>query len=229
MSIHDLVAEEQPENFEFTAENEAEIIKIIAKYPEGRQASAVMPLLDLAQRQHDNWIPMKAIEVIAEKLGMAKIRVLEVASFYTMFNLKPVGKYFLQLCGTTPCMLRGSDDLSRCIKDKLGITSGQITPDGKFSLLEVECLGACVNAPIIQVNDDFYEDLDYDSTEALIDALSNDMPPPLGSVIKRSGSQAETGATSLSDILGSKSAKPSKKPDAKSKKTAASSAKISGV
>ncbi|MBT5574545.1 NADH-quinone oxidoreductase subunit NuoE [Alphaproteobacteria bacterium] len=229
MSIHDLVAEEQPENFEFTAENEAEIIKIIAKYPEGRQASAVMPLLDLAQRQHDNWIPMKAIEVIAEKLGMAKIRVLEVASFYTMFNLKPVGKYFLQLCGTTPCMLRGSDDLSRCIKDKLGITSGQITPDGKFSLLEVECLGACVNAPIIQVNDDFYEDLDYDSTEALIDALSNDMPPPVGSVIKRSGSQAETGATSLSDILGSKSAKPSKKPDAKSKKTAASSAKISGV
>lgn len=229
MSIHDLVAEEQPENFEFTAENEAEIIKIIAKYPEGRQASAVMPLLDLAQRQHDNWIPMKAIEVIAEKLGMAKIRVLEVASFYTMFNLKPVGKYFLQLCGTTPCMLRGSDDLSRCIKDKLGITSGQITPDGKFSLLEVECLGACVNAPIIQVNDDFYEDLDYDSTEALIDALSNDMPPPAGSVIKRSGSQAETGATSLSDILGSKSAKPSKKPDAKSKKTAASSAKISGV
>ena len=229
MSIHDLVAEEQPENFEFTAENEAEIIKIISKYPEGRQASAVMPLLDLAQRQHDNWIPMKAIEVIAEKLGMAKIRVLEVASFYTMFNLKPVGKYFLQLCGTTPCMLRGSDDLSRCIKDKLGITSGQITPDGKFSLLEVECLGACVNAPIIQVNDDFYEDLDYDSTEALIDALSNDMPPPVGSVIKRSGSQAETGATSLSDILGSKSAKPSKKPDAKSKKTAASSAKISGV
>ncbi len=229
MSIHDLVAEEQPENFEFTAENEAEIIKIIAKYPEGRQASAVMPLLDLAQRQHDNWIPMKAIEVIAEKLGMAKIRVLEVASFYTMFNLKPVGKYFLQLCGTTPCMLRGSDDLSRCIKDKLGISSGQITPDGKFSLLEVECLGACVNAPIIQVNDDFYEDLDYDSTEALIDALSNDMPPPVGSVIKRSGSQAETGATSLSDILGSKSAKPSKKPDAKSKKTAASSAKISGV
>ncbi|MBT5798479.1 MAG: NADH-quinone oxidoreductase subunit NuoE [Alphaproteobacteria bacterium] len=229
MSIHDLVAEEQPENFEFTAENEAEIIKIIAKYPEGRQASAVMPLLDLAQRQHDNWIPMKAIEVIAEKLGMAKIRVLEVASFYTMFNLKPVGKYFLQLCGTTPCMLRGSDDLSSCIKDKLGITSGQITPDGKFSLLEVECLGACVNAPIIQVNDDFYEDLDYDSTEALIDALSNDMPPPVGSVIKRSGSQAETGATSLSDILGSKSAKPSKKPDAKSKKTAASSAKISGV
>ncbi|MDA9190322.1 NADH-quinone oxidoreductase subunit NuoE [Alphaproteobacteria bacterium] len=229
MSIHDLVAEEQPENFEFTAENEAEIIKIIAKYPEGRQASAVMPLLDLAQRQHDNWIPMKAIEVIAEKLGMANIRVLEVASFYTMFNLKPVGKYFLQLCGTTPCMLRGSDDLSRFIKDKLGITSGQITPDGKFSLLEVECLGACVNAPIIQVNDDFYEDLDYDSTEALIDALSNDMPPPVGSVIKRSGSQAETGATSLSDILGSKSAKPSKKPDAKSKKTAASSAKISGV
>ena len=197
MSIHDLVADEQPENFLFSAENEDKIAQIIAKYPEGRQASAVMPLLDLAQRQHDNWIPMKAIELIAERLGMAKIRVLEVASFYTMYNLKPVGKYFLQLCGTTPCMLRGSDDVSRCIKDKLGISSGEMSSDGKFSLLEVECLGACVNAPIIQVNDDFYEDLDYVSTESLIDALNNDAPPPIGSVKMRFGSQAETGPTSL--------------------------------
>ena len=197
MSIHDLVADDQPEKFSFSAENEDKIVRIIAKYPEGRQASAVMPLLDLAQRQHDNWIPMKAIELIAERLGMAKIRVLEVASFYTMYNLKPVGKYFLQLCGTTPCMLRGSEDVTRCIKDKLGISSGEMTSDGKFSLLEVECLGACVNAPIIQVNDDFYEDLDYDSTEILIDALSKDTPPPIGSVKMRSGSQAETGPTSL--------------------------------
>ena len=221
MSIHDLVAGEQPENFSFSAENEDKIVKIIAKYPEGRQASAVMPLLDLAQRQHDNWIPMKAIELIAERLGMAKIRVFEVASFYTMYNLKPVGKYFLQLCGTTPCMLRGSDDLTRCIKDKLGISSGEMTSDGKFSLLEVECLGACVNAPIIQVNDDFYEDLEYDSTEKLIDALSKDMPPPIGSVKMRSGSQAETGPTSLQKMA----TKPQKK---KSEKTAGSPAEQSG-
>ena len=220
MSIHDLVAVDQPENFSFTAENEDKIVKIIAKYPEGRQASAVMPLLDLAQRQHDNWIPMKAIELIAERLGMAKIRVLEVASFYTMYNLKPVGKYFMQLCGTTPCMLRGSDDVTRCIKDKLGISSGEMTSDGKFSLLEVECLGACVNAPIIQVNDDFYEDLDYDSTEILIDALSKDMPPPIGSVKMRSGSQAETGPTSL-EKMGAKSQK------MKSEKTAGTAAEQS--
>jgi len=220
MSIHDLVADDQPENFSFSAENEDKIVKIIAKYPEGRQASPVMPLLDLAQRQHDNWIPMKAIELIAERLGMAKIRVLEVASFYTMYNLKPVGKYFMQLCGTTPCMLRGSDDVTRCIKDKLGISSGEMTSDGKFSLLEVECLGACVNAPIIQVNDDFYEDLDYDSTEILVDALSKDMPPPIGSVKMRSGSQAETGPTSL-EKMGAKSQKK------KSEKTAGAAAEQS--
>ena len=140
---------------------------------------------------------MKAIEKIAELLGMARIRVLEVASFYTMYNLKPVGKYFLQLCGTTPCMLRGSDDIARCIKDKLGIVSGESTEDGKFSILEVECLGACVNAPIVQVNDDFYEDLDYDSMEVLIDSLYNDTPLPFGSAKGRYGSQAETGPTSL--------------------------------
>ena len=200
MSIHDLVADDQPDKFAFSSENEALIKKIIAKYPEGKQASAVMPLLDLAQRQHDNWIPMSAIELIAERLDMAKIRVLEVASFYTMYNLKPVGKYFFQLCGTTPCMLRGSDDLSRCVKDKLNISSGEITPDGKFSILEVECLGACVNAPIVQVNDDFYEDLDYDSMASLIDSFADDLPPPIGSVKCRSGSQAVTGPTSLTKL-----------------------------
>ena len=200
MSIHDLVADDQPDKFAFSSENEALIKKIIAKYPEGKQASAVMPLLDLAQRQHDNWIPMSAIELIAERLDMAKIRGLEVASFYTMYNLKPVGKYFFQLCGTTPCMLRGSDDLSRCIKDKLNISSGEITPDGKFSILEVECLGACVNAPIVQVNDDFYEDLDYDSMASLIDSFAEDLPPPIGSVKSRSGSQAVTGPTSLTKL-----------------------------
>jgi len=200
MSIEARIAEDQPDSFAFTAENEKEIKRIIAKYPKGRQASAVMPLLDLAQRQYDNWIPIKAIEVIAEKLDMAKIRVLEVATFYTMFNLKPVGKYFLQACTTTPCWLRGSDEMMRCIKDKYGISSGETSECGRFSLLEVECLGACVNAPILQVNDDFYEDLDYASTAALLESLEDDKPLPVGSVTGRSGSEAIDGATSLTAL-----------------------------
>ena len=200
MSIDARIAKDQPENFAFTRENEAEIKRIVAKYPKGRQASAVMPLLDLAQRQHDNWIPMAAIELIAQKLDMAEIRVLEVATFYTMFNLKPVGKYFLQACTTTPCWLRGSDNMMRCIKDRYGISSGETSACGRFSLLEVECLGACVNAPILQVNDDFYEDLDYASTGALLDSLEADAPLPVGSATGRSGSEATGGATSLSAL-----------------------------
>ena len=200
MSIATLIAENQPETFAFTAESEAQIKQQLAKYPDGRQASAVKSLLYIAQRQHDNWIPMKAIEEIAERLDMPEMRVLEVASFYTMFNLKPVGKWYLQLCGTTPCMLRGSDDVSRCIKDKLNITSGQTSDCGKFSLLEVECLGACVNAPILQVNDDFYEDMDYQSTADLLTALEADNPPAVGSVIGRQGSESEDGATTLKAV-----------------------------
>jgi NADH-quinone oxidoreductase E subunit len=197
MSIEARIASDQPDSFAFSKENEAKIKQIVAKYPKGRQASAVMPLLDLAQRQHDNWIPMKAIELIAKKLDMAEIRVLEVATFYTMFNLKPVGKYFLQACTTTPCWLRGSDEMMRAIKDRYQISSGETSRCGKFSLLEVECLGACVNAPILQVNDDFYEDLDYQSTSALLDSLEADAPLPVGSVLGRSGSEATTGATTL--------------------------------
>ena len=200
MSIATLIAENQPEAFAFTAESEVEIKQQLAKYPDGRQASAVKSLLYIAQRQHDNWIPMKAIEAIAERLDMPEMRVLEVASFYTMFNLKPVGKWYLQVCGTTPCMLRGSDDVSRCIKDKLNITSGQTSDCGKFSLLEVECLGACVNAPILQVNDDFYEDMDYQSTADLLTALEADNPPAVGSVIGRQGSESEDGATTLKAV-----------------------------
>lgn len=200
MSIATLIAENQPEAFAFTAESEVEIKQQLAKYPDGRQASAVKSLLYIAQRQHDNWIPMKAIEAIAERLDVPEMRVLEVASFYTMFNLKPVGKWYLQVCGTTPCMLRGSDDVSRCIKDKLNITSGQTSDCGKFSLLEVECLGACVNAPILQVNDDFYEDMDYQSTADLLTALEADNPPAVGSVIGRQGSESEDGATTLKAV-----------------------------
>ena len=203
MSIDKLIAENQPASFSFTKENEAEIKKILAKYPKERKASAVMPLLDLAQRQHENWIPMKAIEEIAHRLDMAEIRVLEVASFYTMYNLKPVGKYFLQACTTTPCMLRGSDDMMRCIKDRLNISSGETSECGTFSLLEVECLGACVNAPILQVNDDFYEDLDYQTTGTLLDSLEAGTPLPVGSVKGRQGSESEQGATSLTALKSS--------------------------
>ena len=206
MSIGDRIASDQPKTFKFTAENEKEIKRIIAKYPKGRQASAVMPLLDLAQRQHDNWIPMAAIEAIALRLDMAEIRVLEVATFYTMFNLKPVGKYFLQACTTTPCWLRGSDEMMRCIKDRYGIASGQTSDCGRFSLLEVECLGACVNAPILQVNDDFYEDLDYQTTGALLDSLEADAPLPVGSVVGRFGSEASGGGTTLAAVKSGKSA-----------------------
>ena len=203
MSIDKLIAENQPDSFAFTKESEAQINVILAKYPKDRKASAVMPLLDLAQRQHENWIPMKAIEEIANRLDMAEIRVLEVASFYTMYNLKPVGKYFLQACTTTPCMLRGSDDMMRCIKDRLNISSGETSECGTFSLLEVECLGACVNAPILQVNDDFYEDLDYQTTGALLDSLEAGTPLPVGSVKGRQGSESEQGATSLTALKSS--------------------------
>ncbi len=211
MSIDDRIAADQPKTFKFTAENEKEIKRIIAKYPKGRQASAVMPLLDLAQRQHDNWIPMAAIEAIANRLEMAEIRVLEVATFYTMFNLKPVGKYFLQACTTTPCWLRGSDEMMRCIKDRYDIASGQTSACGRFSLLEVECLGACVNAPILQVNDDFYEDLDYETTGALLDSLEADDPLPVGSVIGRSGSEASGGGTTLAAVKSGKTGKSTSK------------------
>lgn len=194
------IAKDQPESFAFTAENEEKAAQIIAKYPDGRQQSAVMPLLDLAQRQHDNWIPMAAIELIADKLEMAKIRVLEVASFYTMYNLEPVGKYFLQACRTTPCWLRGSDQVAKCIKDKLGLEGHGHTDDGNFSLLEVECLGGCVNAPILQVNDDFYEDMDYEKTAELIEALKKGDPPPVGSMAGRVNSQSIAGPTSLESL-----------------------------
>lgn len=200
MSISTLIAEIQPEAFSFTAESEAEIKQQISKYPAGRKASAVKSLLYIVQKQNDNWIPMKAIEAVAKRLDMPVMRVLEVASFYTMFNLKPVGKWHLQVCGTTPCMLRGSDDISRCINDKLNITSGETSACGQFSLVEVECLGACVNAPILQVNDDFYEDMDYQATASLIDKLAVDYKPEFGSVIGRQGSESEDGATTLKAV-----------------------------
>jgi NADH-quinone oxidoreductase E subunit len=200
MSGHDdLPPVDQPLTFAFTAENQARAQKHIAKYPAGRQQSAVLPLLDLAQRQNDNWLPRAAMDHVAELLHLAPIRVYEIATFYTMFNLRPVGKHFFQICTTTPCWLRGSDAVVAACHKKLGIGIGETTPDRLFTLREVECLGACVNAPVIQVNDDFYEDLDGPSTEALIDALRRGEKPPVGSVRGRQGSAPEGPRTTLKD------------------------------
>src|SRR5438874_7619651 len=190
---------EQPENFAFTPGN-LELAKAhIAEYPPGRQASAVLPLLWIAQYQSAGWLPRAAMDHVAAVLEMAPIRVYEVATFYTMFNLRPVGRYLLQACTTTPCWLRGSDAVVEACESKLGIGIGGTTKDGLFTLVEVECLGACVNAPILQVNDDFYEDLDGPATEALLDALRDGKPPRPGSVIGRQGSEPVTGRTTLTE------------------------------
>ena len=157
MSVRRL-AEKQPESFEFTPQNKTWLEKQIAKYPDGRQASVVVPALWQAQKQNDYWLPRAAIEKVAETLGMPDIRVLEIATFYSMFNLEPVGKYYVQLCGTTPCMLRGSDDIIKVLERRVG-PQRKVSADGLFSWLEVECLGACCNAPMVQINDDYYEDL----------------------------------------------------------------------
>jgi NADH-quinone oxidoreductase subunit E len=185
----------------------AEAAKIIvARYPEGRQASAVMPLLDLAQRQigeetnTQGWLPIPVMETIAAQLGMAYIRVLEVASFYTMYNLAPVGRYHVQVCGTTPCMLRGSDDVLAACKNH-GLQKGKTTPDGLFTLTEVECLGACANAPMVQINDDNFEDLTYDSMTAVLDALARGESPEPGPQIDRQTSAPEGGPTSLKEMV----------------------------
>ncbi|HKS89714.1 MAG TPA: NADH-quinone oxidoreductase subunit NuoE [Stellaceae bacterium] len=189
----------QPEHFEFTPENLERAKAHIAKYPPGRQQSAVLPLLDLAQRQAGGWLPLTAMHHVAELLEMPRIRVYEVATFYTMLNLRPVGRYLLQACTTTPCWLRGSDDVVAACEKKLGIGIGGTTPDGLFTLVEVECLGACVNAPILQVNDDYYEDLDGPKTGQLLDALREGKPPPIGSVIGRRGSAPLSGKTALTE------------------------------
>ena len=185
------------EIFAFTPENKALAEKMIAKYPPDRQASAVLPLLDLAQRQVGGWLPRAAMDYVAATLDMAPIRVYEVATFYSMFNLKPVGKYLLQLCRTTPCWLRGSDKLTDTCRRKLGIGPKETTPDGKFTLVEVECLGTCVNAPVVQINDDFYEDLDPAKFEKLLDALAKGKPVTPGSQSGRQGSAPDGGPTTL--------------------------------
>jgi NADH-quinone oxidoreductase subunit E len=193
------LAEDQPDSFAFTAENLAWAKAQIAKYPPGRQVSAIIPLLWRAQEQSGGWLPQKAIEHVAELLGIAKIRALEVATFYTMFNLAPVGRYHVQLRGTTPCMLRGADELKRVCERRIG-EEQHVTADGKFSWIEVECLGACVNAPMAQINYDYYEDLTAQSFERILDELAAGRTPKPGPQIERQLSAPVGGATTLHSI-----------------------------
>jgi NADH-quinone oxidoreductase E subunit len=159
------------ETFTFSPENVKKIKEILKRYPEGRQASAILPLFDLAQRQCGGWLPHSAIVKVTEMLGVSEIRGYEVATFYTLFNLEPVGKYHVQICGTTPCMLRGSEGIKKACERHLGITCGETTADGLFTLKEVECLCACVNAPVIQINDTYYEDLDEEKIVHVLEDL----------------------------------------------------------
>jgi NADH-quinone oxidoreductase subunit E len=197
---------EQPASFAFDAESEAEIAKTIAKYPPGKQASGVLPLLWIAQRQMGRqtgsaWVPVKAMDEIARILDMPPIRVYEVCTFYLMFNTAPVGKFHLQLCTTTPCWLRGSDDVVAACRAATGLRDWkEVTPDGLFSMTEVECLGACVNAPILQVNDDYYEDMDAEKTKALIEALRRGEIPKPGSMSGRQTSAPDGGPTTLTTL-----------------------------
>jgi NADH-quinone oxidoreductase subunit E len=190
------------EGFRWTDENARKAKEFISFYPEGRQASAVLPLLDLAQRQvgaetqTQGWLPIPVMEFVGRELDMAYVRVLEVATFYTMFNLTPVGRFHVQVCGTTPCMLAGSDDVfAACAKR--GLKKGKTTEDGLFTLTEVECLGACANAPMVQINDDNFEDLDESRMGAVLDALARGEKPKPGPQVERQTSCPEGGPTTL--------------------------------
>ena len=188
--------ENQPDSFAFTQENMDWAAPQIAKYPEGRQASAILPLLWQAQKQGGGWLSEPAIRCVADMLGMAYIRALEVATFYSMFNLSPVGEFFVQLCGTTPCWLRGADDLKAVCRRQIG-EPGDVSGDGKLSWIEVECLGACVNAPMVQINDDFYEDRTADTFERLLEDLRHGRDVVTGPQNGRQASAPEGGPTVL--------------------------------
>jgi NADH-quinone oxidoreductase subunit E len=199
MSVRRLAEpEQQPKSFTFSPENLKWAQAQIAKYPEGRQASAVISLLWRAQDQCGGWLPEAAMRTVADMLGMAHIRVLEVATFYTMFNLAPVGKVHVQLCGTTPCRLRGAGELEKVCRHRIG-DQMHVTPDGKFSWVEVECLGACVNAPMVQVRSDFYEDLDVASFNKILDEFAAGRTPKPGPQIDRQFSAPVGGPTTLTD------------------------------
>ena len=193
-------------SFAWTHENERQARVVIGRYPPGRQHSAIIPLLDLAQRQvgaetgTQGWLPIPVIEYVAKHLDMPYMRAYEVATFYTMFNLAPVGRHHVQVCGTTPCMLRGSDDVLAACYAK-GLEKGHTTPDGLFTLTEVECLGACANAPMVQINDDNYEDLTFDSMTAVLETLARGEAPKPGPQVDRQTSCPEGGPTTLRDMV----------------------------
>ena len=198
----------EPGDFTFTPETMEQAKQVIERYPEGRQASATIALLDLAQRQNGGWLPVEAIEYVANFLEIAPIRVHEVASFYSMYNLKPVGTHFIQVCRTTPCWLCGSDGITQACLDTLGIGLGETTEDGLFTVVEVECLGACANAPMVQINDDYYEDLTPERMAEMIGDLKDGKPVPTGSQTGRQGSCPSGGPVTLLDLSQSNGAQP---------------------
>ena len=197
------ISKDQPKSFEFNNKNLESAKKIISNYPNGKQQSAVMALLYIAQRQNDNWIPLSAMKYIAKMLEMPYIKVYEVATFYTMYNLAPVGDYFFQVCTTTPCMIRGAYKLVDVCKKKISEKESEITENGKASWMEVECLGACVNAPMIQINDDYFEDLNEEKLEKIIDQINKNQKPKPGSYRGRLSSEPENIRKTL---LGNKNA-----------------------
>ena len=191
------VAKNQPSNFEFSNENKIKIDEILKKYPDNKKKSAVMPLLYIAQRQNNNWIPLAAIQLIADMLETAYIKVYEVATFYTMYNLAPVGKYFVQVCTTTPCMIRGSGKVVEMCKKHISEKQGHVNKDLDSSWIEVECLGACVNAPMVQINEDYYEDLNAEKAEKIFNSFKEGTLPKIGSQSGRRGSEPIQNRTTL--------------------------------
>ena len=194
------ISKDQPKKFEFNERNIELAKKMINNYPEGKQQSAVMSLLYLAQRQNNNWIPLAAMKCIAKFLNMPYIKVYEVATFYSMYNLSPVGKFFYQVCTTTPCMLRGAYKLVDVCKKKISNKENEVSSDGNSSWMEVECLGACINAPMIQINDEYYEDLDEKKLENIIEETMKGKTPKPGSYRGRVNSEPENNRTTLVGI-----------------------------
>ena len=194
------ISKEQPSDFKFNDKNLDEAQKIIKNYPEGKQQSAVMSLLYLVQKQNNNWIPLVAMKYIAKFLSMPYIKVYEVATFYTMYNLSPVGKYFFQICTTTPCMIRGAYDIVKACKEKISDKENEISKDKTCSWIEVECLGACINAPMMQINDDYYEDLNKEKTEKIINQIQSGEKPKPGSYRGRINSEPENNRKTLLNI-----------------------------
>ena len=190
-------AKDQPENFEFNSSSLEAANKIISKYPKGKQQSAVMALLYIAQKQNNNWIPLVAMKYIAKLLDMPYIKVYEVATFYSMFNLSPVGKYFIQVCTTTPCMIRGAGKLVEACREKISEKESELLTNKNCSWMEVECLGACVTAPMMQINDDYFEDLDKEKTLEILDKILKDEIPKPGSYRGRVNNEPENGRKTL--------------------------------